>query len=269
MHSTTSDTTGGDFVSLVIAQINPETSKAIEAVALLIASRRATSFEFTEEIPVNQIRLVEVMTDTEFEFTLNPAIPTLLDLGLQFNDSVVRVALGMSDASGKQIPLRVIREINDPSGSLCMLMPEDIDKRIAFLADVFRGRIANAREENAAFKATRNTRPDQYGHAHVPPGIRRHFRHHLYRNGALVTTFDDGEALGVHLSNRAQKMGLDCRQFEGFPSHWHVEKWTIIYGSGKAPKPYEDAGLTREELQDLVRANLLCLLPRNEEGEDE
>ena len=76
----------------------------------------------------------------------------------------------------------------------------------------------------------------------------------------MVTTFADGEAMGVHLSKRAQHLGLDCRDFLGFPEHWHVESWTIVYGSSKAPKPYCEAGISANELQRITDENLIRLL---------
>ena len=80
--------------------------------------------------------------------------------------------------------------------------------------------------------------------------------------------FDDGKAaMGVKSSRDAQELGLDGRDFEGLPDHWHREKWTVIYGSSKAPKPYDEAGIAAEELQTIVRDNLARFHTQLEEEE--
>jgi hypothetical protein len=254
----------------VVAHLNPATPGFESAAAWLIATGRANSVKITtHRTKVGRIRLVDEVQESERTIRLNPNLPSLLNLGLQTHNLVERMALGMSDKSGARISWNTtIREMCTPGGTLALLLPRETHAHIAFQADILRGRLANAREEIAVFPRTRDIRPDQYGHSHLPAGIRRCWRKHLYQNGALVASFADGEAMGVHLSNSAQSIGLDCREFEGFPAHWHVEKWTIIYGSGKAPKPYADAGLTPKQLQDLVRANLLRLLRRNQGDED-
>ena len=252
-------------MSEAIASINPETDGHIEGAAWLLATGRVKTVVITHGIRPGCIRIVEENGE-QHELRLNSKLPMLLNLGLRTDCLTERVALGMSNEAGERINWdTTIRELRNPAGTLALLLPATTDARINYVADLLRGRIQDAEERIAAYRATSNIPIDEFQHAHLPPSIRRHQRRFLYARGALVATFADGEAMGVHLSKRAQKLGLDCRDFNGLPEHW----WAENYGSSKAPRPYDEAGITADELQAIVRDNLARLLPQNQEAEEE
>ena len=240
----------------VVAYYNRRKEGVEEAVALLLATGRATRSQ-PAPIPRNEIRLVDKQSDATEVLYLNPKHPALLMVGLQTDVLETRVALGMSRENGEQRWSPIIADLETPKMSLETLMPTQQDRRIKFISEILRGLIFGASERIAAYQICESVHLDKLGHAHLPANVGRHLAYFLFFRGALVVTFDDGKAtMGVKLSKDAQELGLDGRDFEGLPDHWHREKWTVIYGSNKAPKPYDDAGITGEELQVVVRDNL-------------
>lgn len=239
------------------------------AVALLLASGRATRSQSSKRVPRNEIHLVDKQSDATEILQLNPKHPALLMIALQTDAEEVRVALGMSRENGERRPWsRVIKELEAPKASLNTLMPTQQGRRIKFISEILRGLIFEARERVAAYHICEPVLIDELGHAHLPVDVDRHLGCFLFMRGALVVTFDDGKAaMGVKLSRDAQELGLDGRDFEGLPDHWHREKWTVIYGSSKAPKPYDEAGIAAEELQTIVRDNLARFHTQLEEEE--
>lgn len=238
------------------------------AVALLLATKRATRSQSSRRVPSNEIHLVNKQSDVTEVLQLNPKHPALLMAGLWTDDLETRVALGMSQLNGKHKRSRIIDELEAPGTSLQCLIPKQQGRRIEFISEILRGLIFDAKERIEANRVCKSVRIDKLGHAHLPANVNRHFGWLLYKQGALVVTFDDGKAaMGLKLSREAQELGLDARDFEGLPDHWHREKWTIIYGSRKAPKPYDEAGITGEELQAVVRDNLARFHRQLEEEE--
>lgn len=227
------------------------------AVALVLAIGRATHSQSNKRVPRNEIHLVDKQSDATEILHLNPKHPALLMVALQTDAEEVRVALGMSRENGERRPWsRVITELEAPKASLNTLMPTQQDRRIKFISEILRGLIFGASERIEAYHICESVHIDKLGHAHLPVTVGRHLGGFLFMRGALVVTFDDGKAVGVKLSRDGQELGLDGRNFEGLPDHWHREKWTVIYGSSKAPKPYDEAGITAGELQAIVRDNL-------------
>ncbi len=253
----------------VIAYFNPQKHGIGSATALLLATERATGFAISNLVPTNEIHLVDEQSDATEVLQLNPKHPASLTVALQTDDEEVRVALGMSRENGERRQWsRIIAELEAPNASLKTLMPKPLPNRIAFVSLILRGRIFDASERIAAYHICESVHIDKLGHAHLPVNVGRHLGFFLFMRGALVVTFDDGKAaMGVKLSKDAQELGLDGRDFEGLPDHWHQEKWTVIYGSNKAPKPYDEAGITDEELQVVVRDNLARFHTQLEEEE--
>lgn len=238
------------------------------AVALLLATGRATRSQSSKRVPQNEIHLVDNQSDATEVLQLNPSHPALLMVGLQTDVLKTRVALGMSRENGERKRPRIIDELEDPQTSLEALMPTQQGRRIKFISEILRGLIFDASERIPAYQICESVHIDKLGHAHLPVNVGRHLGFFLFMRGALVVTFDDGKAaMGVKLSKDAQELGLDGRDFEGLPDHWHREKWTVIYGSSKAPKPYDEAGITAEELQAIVRDNLARFHTQLEEEE--
>jgi len=254
----------------LVAHLNPATRGFESAAAWLIATNRANSVNITaHRTKIGRIRLVDEVQGIERTIRLNPNLPPLLSLGRRTNNLVEKMALGMSYPNGDRSHWSpIITELGNPKTSLETLMPTQQSRRIEFIAEILRGLIFDASEHIAAYQICETVHIDELGHAHLPVNVGRHLAFFLFRRGALVVTFDDGKAaIGVKLSKEAQELGLDGRDFEGLPNHWHREEWTVIYGSNKAPKPYDEAGITAEELQVVVRDNLARFHTQLEEEE--
>ena len=253
----------------VIAHFNPQKHGIDSAIALLLATERATGFAISNLVPTNEIHLVDEQSGETEVLQLNPKHPALLMVALQTEALEVRVALGMSRENGERRGWsRIIAELEAPNASLRTLMPKPLPNRIAFVSLILRGLIANALEGIAAYGACQSVHIDNLGHAHLPPNVNRKRGYYLYMRGASVVSYDDGSTeMGVRLSEEVRELGLDGRDFEGLPDDWHREKWAVMYGSSKAPRPYEEAGITGEELQVVVRDSLARFHTQLEEEE--
>jgi len=242
-----------------IVAVNPLASQGAIAAAWFIAINQAQNAMQDATVPINEIHIIE--SDGTQAVEIPRDRPLLFELARSHtNSQEILVGMGLSYADGTRSKWsNIIGELTTPKVSLQAMTPSRFDQRVAFLVDIIRGLIKQGDgllEATRRLKGVRVRQVGDFNLAHLPEKVDKVFSGQLMKIGADVVTYANGEAIGFKVSKEAQARGLSARHFEGFPSHWHDEVFSLSHGSKKAPRPIGEAGMSCGELRQRVASEL-------------
>lgn len=242
-----------------ILSVNPETQDNEVVAAFLLAKEEAHLVVQSYEVPIDEVHISDLFHRRPprviQKFNNAPMIVNLI----AEEPLAVKVGMQLSTVTSERRHSYIIDELINTSSTLRAMLPTEFKPRVEFISNIIQGLIIQGEELLEASDSIKAVTIEQVGRwnvAHLPKSVDSRFTGLLMKNGAHVVTYANSEAIGMKISNEAQELGLTTADFDGFPTHWHKEKWVFVHGSRKAPRPRQLALMSRKNLRRLVRQNL-------------